>query len=64
MPKQKEIEMMVTTAAVKRRIKEHGDVNVAGDFAAVLNREVDDLLRRAVQRCTNNGRKTVRGADL
>jgi len=56
--------MMVTTAAVKRRIKEHGDVNVAGDFAAVLNREVDDLLRRAVQRCTNNGRKTVRGADL
>lgn len=56
--------MMVTAAAVKRRIKEHGDVNVAGDLVVVLNREVDGLLRRAVQRCKDNGRKTVRGSDF
>jgi histone H3/H4 len=55
---------MVTAAAVKRRIKEHGDVNVAGDLMPALNREVDAILRRAVQRCQDNGRKTVRGSDL
>lgn len=56
--------MMITAAAVKRRIKEIADVNVAGDLMEPLNREVDAILKRAVNRCTANGRKTVRAADL
>lgn len=56
--------MMITAAAVKRRIKEHGDVNVSGDLMPILNRELDALLRRAVTRCQANNRKTVRGSDL
>ena len=56
--------MMITAAAVKRRIKEIADVNVSGDLMEPLNREVDAILKRAVNRCQANGRKTVRSSDL
>lgn len=49
---------------VKEQIKSHGDVNVSGELVDALSKEVDDMLKRAVKRCLDNGRKTVRPADL
>ena len=56
--------MMIVAAAVKRRIKEMSEVNVAGDLVDKLNVMVDEMLERAVSRCRSNGRKTVRADDL
>ena len=50
---------------VKSKIKEHADgMNVSGDFAEVLDKEVEALIKKAVERCKANGRKTIQGRDL
>jgi len=50
---------------VKSKIKESvDDMNVSGDFADALDKEVEALIKRAVERCKANGRKTVQARDL
>ena len=50
---------------VKSKIKEHcGDLNVAGDFADALDKEVEALILKACGRSKANGRKTVQARDL
>lgn len=50
---------------VKSKIKEHTDgLNVAGDFANALDEEVKALIKKAVDRCKANGRKTCQARDL
>lgn len=50
---------------VKSKIKEHvDDVNVSGDFADALDKEVQALIVKAVERCKANGRKTIQARDL
>ncbi len=50
---------------VKSKIKEYAEgMNVSGDFADALDKEVESLIKKAVERCKANGRKTVQGRDL
>lgn len=50
---------------VKSKIKEQAEgLNVAGDFADALDKEVKDLIKKAVERCKANGRKTCQARDL
>lgn len=53
-----------TFVVKKSLVKEYCDLNVAGDFAEVLNQKVLDLVDEAVERAKANQRKTVRGSDL
>lgn len=50
---------------VKSKIKEHsGDLNVAGDFATALDKEVESIIQKACGRAKANGRKTLQARDL
>jgi histone H3/H4 len=50
---------------VKSKIKEHAEgLNVAGDFADALDKEIEALIKKAVERCKANGRKTCQARDL
>lgn len=53
--------MLIVKSKVKDVVE---DVNVGGDFAEALNREVIALVKKAVERCKANGRKTLRPQDL
>lgn len=62
--KKKAAPVMVVESRVKDFIKSEADVNVAGDFVSGLNEKVASMITGAVDRCTGNGRKTVRPVDL
>ena len=62
--KTKEVPMMLTQSKVKEFAKETADVNVGGDFMDALNGEVADLVQRAVARCSDNGRNTLKAQDV
>jgi histone H3/H4 len=50
---------------VKSAVKEQlADQNVASDFYAALDNEVEELLQDAAQRAQDNDRKTVQPRDL
>ena len=50
---------------VKSKIKEYaGDLNVAGDFADALSKELEAMIAKAAERCKANGRKTLQARDL
>lgn len=54
---------------VRSKIKEYAKVgkdqlNVSGDFADALSKEVEELVRRAAKRAVANGRSTVKDRDL
>ncbi len=40
------------------------DVNVGADFYKRLDKRVQDLVKRAVDRAKENGRKTVKARDV
>ena len=54
-------EMLVVKSKIKDFVK---DMNVAGDFADALSKEVERLIKNAVARAKSNGRKTVQDRDL
>lgn len=56
--------ILVIASKVKDYIKSKGELNVASDVAEALSVRVANLLDRAVERCQNNGRKTVKGIDV
>jgi len=50
---------------VKTKIKELvGNLNISSDLAEALDKEVQETLRKAVERAKENGRKTVMAKDL
>ncbi len=52
---------------VKSKVAEHirnSGMNMAGDTIDALDKHVDYTLKKAVERCKENGRKTVRPCDL
>ncbi|RLJ01226.1 MAG: DUF1931 domain-containing protein [Candidatus Aenigmatarchaeota archaeon] len=50
---------------VKNAVKEAAkNVNVSADFYDALDREVQALVKRAVERAKANGRRTVQARDL
>lgn len=54
-------EMLVVRSKVKDFVK---DMNVAGDFADALSKEVEGLIKKAAARAKANGRRTVQARDL
>ena len=59
-----ETPMMVRVSTLKEFIKGSSDVNVSGEFAEAVNEHVAKAVQSAIERCTGNGRKTVRAVDL
>jgi len=56
---------MAEMLVVRSKIKDcAGDCNVAGDFAEALSKEVESLVKKAVDRAKANGRKTITPRDL
>jgi histone H3/H4 len=45
-------------------VAEGKSLNIAGDFADALNKKVEELVREACRRATENGRSTVMAKDL
>lgn len=62
--KKKETPRLLVESKVKEVIKERADVNVGGDFVERLTEIVSDQVDGAIQRCTDNKRKTLRAHDL
>jgi len=57
----REAKALYVKSAVRELV---GDFRVSEDFWEALNKSVEELVKRAVERAKANGRKTVRGADL
>lgn len=53
--------MIISKSKTKEAVKQ---CNVSGDFYEALDKKVHDLIKKAEQRATANGRKTVRPQDL
>jgi len=50
---------------VKSKIKEvAGEMSVSSDFADSLDKMVDDIVKKAVERAKANNRKTIMPKDL
>jgi histone H3/H4 len=56
-------ESLVVQSKVRELFKEH-DCNTGGDAIDALNVEVERLIKRAVERTKENGRKTIKGCDI
>ncbi|MBS3134543.1 DUF1931 domain-containing protein [Candidatus Woesearchaeota archaeon] len=54
-------ELLVVRSKLKDVAK---DMNVAGDFAEALSKEVERLVKRACDRAKENGRRTVQSRDI
>ena len=55
------LELLVVKAKVRGAC---GDMSVSADFADVLNEKVHEMVKKAVWRAKENGRRTVMGRDL
>lgn len=55
---------MAELLVVRSKIKDHTSLNVAGDFADALSKEVEALVMKAEARAKANGRKTLKPSDL
>ena len=56
-------EMLLVGSKTKETIKESG-VNVSSDALEKLNERVHQMIKDAQERCSANGRKTVRSSDF
>ena len=56
-------EMLLVGSKTKEALKGDG-LNVSSDALEALNDKVHNLVREAQERCTANGRKTVRASDF
>ena len=53
----------VVKSAVKSSVSK-SKMRISGDFWKALDATIDDMLKSAVKRAKDNGRKTLRAADL
>lgn len=50
---------------IKAKVREAcGDMSVGSDFITALNEKVSELVKKAVWRAKENGRRTVMGKDV
>ena len=56
-------DMLIVASKLKESIKGQ-DMNTAGDAINGLNARVSEMVKMAVQRAKENGRKTVRAVDF
>ena len=54
-------ELFVVRSKIKDCVK---DCNVSSDFADALSKHVEKTIVHAVERCKENGRKTLRPCDI
>jgi len=54
-------DMLIVKSAVKAAA---GDMNVGADFYDKLSEVVAHKIKRAIERCSENGRKTLQARDL
>ncbi|MDD5253541.1 MAG: DUF1931 domain-containing protein [Candidatus Nanoarchaeia archaeon] len=54
-------ELLVVRSKIKDAAK---GMNVAGDFADELSKEVEVIIKKAAERAKANGRSTVKARDL
>ena len=52
---------LVVKSAVRSQLK---GMRASGDFFKALDNRVDELVKEAVERAKENGRKTCRGCDV
>ena len=67
MAKKEKLPAMIVSARIKGYVKGVSDsdnTRCSGDFIEAVNEEVAKMLKRAAERCTANGRSTLRPADL
>ena len=56
---------MAELLIIKAKIREAcGEMSVASDFVEVLNDKVDEMVKKAIWRAKENGRRTVMGKDV
>lgn len=53
----------VVASAIKELLKKH-DMMTAGDFPEAASAFLEEAIKKAADRATKNGRKTVRPEDL
>jgi len=56
-------EVLIVASKMKDAIRKHG-CNVSSDVVDALSGKVHEMIKGAVERCKENGRKTVRGYDF
>ena len=55
----------MTYIVVKSQIKDLvGELQVSGDFAEALDKKVKEIIKQAITRAKDNGRRTVMSKDL
>lgn len=59
----KEKEMLLVGSKTKEALKS-GGLNVSSDALEKLNERVHAMVKDAQERCSSNGRKTVRSSDF
>lgn len=60
-----EVVCMPEMLVVKAKVREAcGDMSVASDFITALNEKVDEIIKKALWRAKENGRRTVMGKDV
>ena len=52
---------LVTKAQVKQIV---GDISISEDFFPALNHEVETLIKKALERAKQNGRRTLMARDV
>jgi histone H3/H4 len=52
---------LVTKAQVKQIV---GDINISEDFFPALNNEVEQVIKKALERAKQNGRRTLMARDV
>ena len=52
---------LVTKAQIKQVV---GDINISEDFHPRLNHEVENLIKKALERAKQNGRRTLMARDV
>ena len=59
-------ELLVVRSKIKdyAKNKKGEALNVSGDFGDVLSKRVEELIKEAVRRAEENGRRTVQSRDL
>jgi len=57
-------EVLVVASKVKSYIKSEGGCNTSGETIEALSKEVERLLKKAIESAKSSGRKTVMAKDV
>ncbi|NTV23969.1 MAG: DUF1931 domain-containing protein [Nanoarchaeota archaeon] len=52
---------LITKSQVKAIV---GDINISEDFFPALNQEVEHIIKKALERAKQNGRRTLMARDI